>query len=115
MSFASVPQFRPGHVLVVPRRHIESASELLPEESAALMAEIGRLSALLDEGFGYGMMQKFQPTQAENGIKMNHMHVHLFPRQEHEAQLFPTPTPNNFDGFYQPDPAATAALVEHLR
>ncbi len=69
------------------------------------MAELGRLSLKLDNGFGAGMMQKFQPTQGENGIKVNHLHFHIFPRLEEESGLFPVPEPNDFqDGFsFAPD------------
>jgi diadenosine tetraphosphate (Ap4A) HIT family hydrolase len=102
-SFLSSPWFRPGHSLVIPNRHITTASELEPNESIEIMAELGRLSLELDQGFGSGIMQKYQPTQSENGIKVNHLHFHVFPRQENEQDLFPTPRPNNFSGFYIPN------------
>ncbi len=63
------------------------------------MLEIGRLSTLLDTGYGSGVMQKYQPLQAENGIKVSHLHFHVFPRFEDESGLFPTPLPNSFSGF----------------
>jgi len=79
------------------------------------MAELGRLSAKLDNGFGTGIMQKYQPLQAENGIKVSHLHFHVFPRTEHEAGLFPVPEPNSFDGFTRPSEAEVTALTESLR
>lgn len=79
------------------------------------MTELGRLGNLLDIGFGTGIMQKFMPLQGENGIKMNHLHFHVFPRQENEDGLFPTPYPNDFSAFYQPDKDSVLELVERLR
>lgn len=114
-SFVSKPWFRGGQCLVIPLRHISSIHELNPEEAADIMAELGRLGKSLDEGFGTGVMQKFAPLQGENGIKMSHLHFHVFPRQEVEEGLFPTPYPNDFSAFYQPTQAEVVELVEKLR
>lgn len=101
-SFVSRPWFRDGHCLVIPNRHVTTISELTPKESQEIMGEIGRLSAILDNGFGTGVMQKYQPLQAENGIKVHHLHFHVFPRREEESDLFPAPQPNDFTGFSLP-------------
>jgi diadenosine tetraphosphate (Ap4A) HIT family hydrolase len=79
------------------------------------MQELGRLLVLLDEGFGTGIMQKYQPLQTENGIKVNHLHFHIFPREEIEDNLFPTPMPNSFQGFRDPKPAEIKEMVDRLR
>jgi histidine triad (HIT) family protein len=114
-SFVSTPWFREGQCLVVPNRHVVTPSELNPAEAAAIMAEIGRLGELLDEGFGTGVMQKYQPLQPENGIKVNHLHFHVFPRKEHESGLFPVPEPNSFDGFTKPSDAEVSRVVGRLK
>lgn len=115
MSIVSGPWFRPGHCLVIPKRHIVKSSELEPSEAAEIMMELGRLSLRLDEGYGTGIMQKYQPKQAENGIKVNHLHFHVFPRHEVETGLFPVPEPNSFDGFYTPTEEEVVKLAESLR
>lgn len=99
----------------MPNRHIVSAGELSPEEGAAIMGELGRLSLKLDDGFGTGIMQKYQPLQAENGIKVSHLHFHIFPRVEDEPGLFPVPQPNTFDGFTIPSDDEVLAIVDALR
>lgn len=115
ISFVSNPRFREGQCLVVPTRHITSASELNEPEATSIMLELGRLSHKLDRGFGSGIMQKYQPLQAENGVKMNHLHFHVFPRLEEESGLFPTPQPNSFDGFVRASNVEIAELAESLR
>jgi diadenosine tetraphosphate (Ap4A) HIT family hydrolase len=115
VSLVSKPWFRRGHCLVIPARHITSPAELNAEEAVAIMVELGRLSALLDEGYGTGIMQKFQPLQSENGIKVNHLHFHAFPRLEVEQGLFPTPSPNSFDGFITPSDDEVTTLAVRLR
>lgn len=79
------------------------------------MGEIGRLSSLVDKGFGTGVMQKYQPTQAENGIKVNHLHFHVFPRVENETGLFPVPIPNDFSGFTPPSRQQIKELLGILK
>ncbi len=114
LSFVSKPWFRSGHCLVVPKRHITMPSELTKEEGAEIMEELGRLSKLLDQGFGSGIIQKYMPKQSENGVKMNHLHFHVFPRQEKEKHLFPTPDPNQFEGFYTPTDEDIKELISKL-
>jgi len=115
MSFVSRPWFRPGHCLVIPNRHVSTPAELEGREGNVIMEELGRLSLLLDRGYGAGIMQKYQPLQAENEVKVNHLHFHVFPRLEHETGLFPMPEPNSFDGFSMPDESVAAALAKTLR
>lgn len=79
------------------------------------MTELGRLGVSLDAGYGTGIMQKFAPLQDQNGIKMNHLHFHVFPRRESEEGLFPTPYPNDFSAFYKPNEAEAIDLVEKLK
>lgn len=99
-SCSLVPKhhFRGGHVLVIPLRHVTEIGELTSDESVEMMSEVGRLARRVDSGFGSGVMQKYQPLQHENGIKMNHIHFHVFPRTEDEVVLFPVPEPNSFEG-----------------
>ena len=115
LSFVSKPWFRHGQCLVVPKRHVEAPYELNREEGAEIMQELGRLGLALDSGYGTGTMEKFMPQQAENGIKMNHLHYHVFPRQAHEDNLFPVPQPNSFEGFVMPTDDEVKALAKALR
>jgi len=114
-SFVSKPWFRDGHCLVTPIRHISSVEELEVDEATAVMLELGRLTKLLDKGYGTGIMQKYMPLQAENGVKVDHLHFHVFPRQKEEQGLFPTPYPNSFNAFYQPDKQEVVELIQRLK
>lgn len=114
-SFVSRPWFRSGHCLVIPNRHVEHVAGLHPEESAAIMGEVGRLALAIDGGYGSGLMHKYQPLQEENGVKVNHLHCHVFPRERDEARLFPVPEPNAFEGFIFPTDEEVLAVAERLR
>ena len=115
ISFISKPWFRPGQTLVIPNRHVTSVAELTPQEGEAIMGELGRLGLLLDQGYGTGVMQKYQPLQEENGVKMNHLHFHTFPRFEYEPGLFPVPEPNSFDAFYTPSDEEVVEWANRLK
>lgn len=78
------------------------------------MQELGRIGLRLDIGFGTGIAEKYVPLQSENGIKMNHLHYHVFPRNEEDV-LFPVPEPNSFDGFFLPTDDEVRLLAESLR
>ncbi len=94
---------------------MEAPHELTRDEGADIMQELGRLGMILDNGFGTGIIQKYMPLQAENGVKVNHLHYHVFPRQEREARLFPVPVPNSFEGFIMPTNAEVLAVAQSVR
>ena len=115
VSIVSRPWFREGHSLVIPRRHIVQVGELAIEEAGEVMVELGRLSFALDQGYGTGIAQKYQPLQPQNGIKVNHLHFHVFPRIAQESGLFPVPEPNDFSAFTKPDDNEMMATLQALR
>ena len=115
LSFVSKPWFRAGQCLVIPRRHVEVAHELTNDEGAAIMQELGRISLALDDGYGTGILQKYMPLKKEDGIKMNHLHFHVFPRVPDEESLFPVPNPNTYDGFITPSEQEIIAVLNRTR
>ncbi|HSW75196.1 MAG TPA: HIT family protein [Candidatus Saccharimonadales bacterium] len=114
-SIVSVPRFQEGHCLVIPNRHITTVAELEPNESVEIMQELGRLSVALDKGYGTGIMQKYQPLQPDNGVKVSHLHFHVFPRLAEELRLFPVPEPNSFEAFHTPDETEITAWAQSLK
>ncbi len=98
-SLVSNPSFRENHCLVIPRRHIETSRELEEIDnitSGAILREVGRLSVLLDTGFGVSTLQKFDSPNIGNGVTQAHLHYHVFPRVSPD-ELFGAPT--DFDEF----------------
>lgn len=102
-SFVSEPRFRRNHLLVVPADHYESLNQIPERVLGRIMGEAAILGSLVDYGYGTITIQKFQPLQAENGIKMNHLHVHVWPRtKEDERHKILMPAPQSFDDFQSP-------------
>lgn len=70
----------PGHTLIVPRRHIASASEATSEEFAAIWSLLAEVRAdtvreLKPDGFIVGINDGRAAGQT-----VMHLHVHLIPR-----------------------------------
>ncbi len=72
----------PGHLLVVPRRHVPTWFEASAEEQAAILKAVNQARAVLAEkhcpaGYNIGV----NVGQAA-GQTVFHLHVHLIPRYE---------------------------------
>jgi len=70
----------PGHLLIIPRRHISSIFEATPGELSALWYLITRAKEILDErhspdGYNIGINDR-----APAGQTIMHLHIHLIPR-----------------------------------
>jgi ATP adenylyltransferase len=84
MVFLSNPHKVPGHVLVMPKRHIEKPWELTPEELQAcfdliFLVEqrfIGKL------GDGFDIRQSYWPFREQDNLKARHLLFHVIPRSE---------------------------------
>ncbi len=71
-----------GHVLIVPRRHVETLFEATPEELAAMSELLFEVKELLDAEFrpdGYNV--GFNVGRA-GGQTVFHLHMHVIPRYE---------------------------------
>lgn len=80
--FARLDNFpaAPGHVEVVPKRHVVSFFDLMPEEVADLFELLGRARRRLDQerspdGYTIGVNEG-----RAAGRSIDHLHVHLIPR-----------------------------------
>jgi len=71
-----------GHVLVIPKRHVEKLSELSKEEREELLNETITIEEkLLTKVSGVDISQHYRPFIPENPLKVDHLHVHLRPRE----------------------------------
>jgi len=72
----------PGHLLVVPKRHIEKISELNKNEQEELFKMIVEFQEkiLRKVAPGCDIRQNYRPFQKQDGLKVNHLHIHLHPR-----------------------------------
>ena len=72
--------YNPGHLMIVPKRHVQCFSALTKEELIHLSRTIQGVQLLIDElyapkGYNIGINQG-----REAGASIEHLHIHLVPR-----------------------------------
>lgn len=83
MVILSNPRKVPGHVLVVPKRHVEKPWEITPEERLAIFELVDEMEQkLIAAGLGDGcdVRQNYRPFMQQNKLKVNHIHYQVIPR-----------------------------------
>jgi ATP adenylyltransferase len=80
----SNPRLIVGHLLVIPKRHVERPWELSAKEAAALYEVVIRYQKkIVDLGIATGcdVRQNYRPFIPQGKIKVDHMYFHLLPRE----------------------------------
>lgn len=105
----SNPRLMPGHLLVVPKRHVEKLSQLSEEERTELMDLVVEFQEriLAKMAGGCDIRQNYRPFQKQSDLKVHHLHIHLQPRefedelyaacQIHETGIFASPAADELD------------------
>lgn len=68
----------PGHVLVIPREHLETFADLSPEVIARLFAIVQEMSAAVEAAMG--AKGTFVALNNKVSQSVPHVHVHVVPR-----------------------------------
>lgn len=99
-TILSDPRLMPGHLLVIPKRHVEKFNELTVKEREELFDEAIRLEEIILSKLSSGcdLSQHYRPFIKQSRLKINHLHIHLRPRelkdnlykkvQRYEADVF---------------------------
>jgi histidine triad (HIT) family protein len=85
LAFLDIKPVKPGHVLVVAKRHIATIEELSLEESTKLMELIKIMGERLKEKLkikGYNLILNNGKVA---GQEIDHLHFHLIPRHENDG------------------------------
>ncbi|HTN79496.1 MAG TPA: HIT family protein [Acidimicrobiales bacterium] len=69
----------PGHVLVVPREHVETFLDLPPDRVGPLMERAQRVAAAMESGLGAD--GSFVAMNNRVSQSVAHVHVHVVPRR----------------------------------
>jgi len=78
MGFLDVRPLFPGHVLLVPREHHETLTDLPPEQVGPLFARARRLAGAVEEAMG--ARGTFVAMNNRVSQSVPHLHVHVVPR-----------------------------------
>jgi histidine triad (HIT) family protein len=107
MAFLDVAPLAPGHLLVIPRRHVTSLWDLPPELAGPLMGTTVRMAAAIAAAFHPGGVNLFHSTGADAGQSVFHVHLHVVPRWRGDRFRPPIVADRSPD----PELAATAARL----
>ena len=82
LTILSNPALVRGHCLVIPKKHVERLSELSEEELREIFSQLVKVQEILLKKFGgCDLRQNFRPFQKQGRLKVNHLHIHLQPRE----------------------------------
>jgi histidine triad (HIT) family protein len=110
VAFIDPRQHNPGHVLVVPRRHINDIRHLDPRTGAGLMDTLIKIARAVDRAFlneGMSLWHSIGPAAFQ---EVPHMHMHVHPRRLDDGLLRVYP-----DAPVDAEPIVRASYVERLR
>lgn len=78
----SNPRLMKGHLLIIPKRHVEKISELNSAERKELFDLVVEFQEKILKNIAKGcdIRQNYRPFQKQTDFKIHHLHVHLQPR-----------------------------------
>jgi len=108
LTFLDTSPVYPGHLLIVPRAHLETLSDLPDGQLAPFFAEVRRASRAVEVGLGAG--GSFVAINNKVSQTVPHLHAHVIPRTKGDGMK----------GFFWPrrnykDPAHRDEIVAKLR
>ncbi len=108
VGFLDTRPLFPGHVLLVPRDHVETLADLAPASVGPLFERARLLSAAMPEAMG--SQGSFVALNNVVSQSVPHLHVHVVPRTRRDG----------LRGFFWPrttydDDAHAAAVAEQIR
>lgn len=71
-----------GHMLVIPKKHVQSLLDCDPETLAALMATAQKVARHCVNRCGYDGVNLLNASGESAGQSVAHLHLHLIPRQK---------------------------------
>lgn len=80
IAFLDIVPCNPGHVLVVPKQHHESFSEMNEEEASALGKAALKVAKAIIKATGFEDFNLLMNNGIEAGQEVMHAHLHIMPR-----------------------------------
>ena len=81
LAFLSLQQHRPGHSLVIPKRHFPTIYELDEALAGPLFAVAARLARAIKQEFRPDGILIRQNNERASGQVVFHVHLHVIPRE----------------------------------
>jgi histidine triad (HIT) family protein len=91
VAFMDINPWRPGHTLVVPRRHATDLLAIGDDDLAHVYAAARRVAEQMRERLGCERVHLFNSCGEAAGQVIMHFHVHVIPGAEDDPELPPRP------------------------
>lgn len=80
MAFLDIAPVAPGHILVIPRKHVERITDVPDDLLAPLLSAVRAMAAALTDRLGADGVSLTQANGECAGQVVPHLHFHLIPR-----------------------------------
>jgi len=87
LAFLDLRQSNEGHVLVVPRNHIEQIYDLDELTASALASTVRRIARAVRRVYAPDGLSIWQSNGSAAGQEVPHVHWHVFPRYTDDGHL----------------------------
>lgn len=87
LAFMNIRQANPGHVLVIPKDHVETLDRLSPIQTAGLFQTVVRVMRAVRRSLDPEGVNIWQSNGAAAMQEVPHVHVHIFPRRSGDGYL----------------------------
>lgn len=77
----------PGHVLIIPKRHVERYEELTDDEIVHIHHAIQKVHQIVSKVFGTSSYLLLQKNGVEVGQTVPHVHFHYIPRETGDRSM----------------------------
>jgi histidine triad (HIT) family protein len=93
IAFMDTRQFHPGHVLVIPRRHVADIRDADDATAATTMRMVARVARAVDRCFPADGLSVWHSAGPGAHQEVPHLHVHVHPRHIGDKLLRVYPRP----------------------
>jgi len=88
LAFMDIGPIRPGHTLLIPKKHYERLTDLPDELSADLAGALPRLARAVVKATDADGFNIHQTNGACSGQVVPHVHIHIIPRHDDDGYSF---------------------------
>lgn len=87
LAFMDLHQANPGHVLIVPKIHVEKITECPVDVAAVLFPVVVRVAQAVQQAFNPDGLSIIQSNGVAAMQEVPHIHIHVMPRYFHDGVL----------------------------
>lgn len=76
----------PGHMLVIPKQHVESYFDLTEQQNLAMLELLHKSKSMIDEKYSPDAYNIGINDGIEAGRTVHHVHIHIIPRHKGDVE-----------------------------